>query len=788
MITVTASPTGRTYTLGEDSAEAARQATAAALAATAAAAASRYFPSQAAGEAGSTTGQFFSHKDGSGNLIYRERTGGGSTIIAQALTQAMLTAEGARLDGRIDDQGMKLVGRTSVMEFGAVGDGTTNDTGAFQDGVDSLTDGGELFVPDGTYSVGAVNVTNQNVHIRLAPGAVLKARAFTGSDRGIFQLEGMIDAGFKLSGGRVDLNGEGPFGIGVAGRLPNTYAAGTIAAIKGINGPVNAAIFARRSTGIEVEGMTVENSGEDGFLFRNCGQVMVHHCKFRNIANWAVECSWTVPGGDGGSTTMPENRGDWLFEDCEFEYINDLMLGSNNGGCIGGGVGSDVPLGNFKNFVVKNCRVFRCWRGFQLEAPYGGTTWDNVVMENIYFDEVSQNIVTIVGTRSYKVDKIIGDRLGDAGACAVHYTARAGTNASHYPDVAVIIISGDCKTGDITNCDTEDSRAGGAVKRTDGAITAGSDLLNSAGASFSTNDVGKSVAILGAGPSGAGYTTVHQSWIKQRISATQVRLEHAAQTTVTGATFGYGGTTRHGVILRADRPRDTLNNVSGTGGQAFSISGSSFVAGANSGLTNEPDGVGLLAMAVQKALRVSDATFEAPTNGTAGPVGIVTANNVDTFSGEIALDATVKVSGFASKYSGKFAKRPTGIATTKSFPLDRSLAPSATANTYGAVELVYADGPTFIDLLRASFQTAGGAFAGGETITWKLQLAEHDGDSAFPAVEIAVTAAGTTILNAGHLLTANPDAKGFKAMMASMKSSATGSVVTGKVNATARQV
>lgn len=90
--------------LGENTAEAARQAglaeghadaaaaseASAAMAAASATAIGRYFSSKAAGEAGSTTGQFFSYPDGSGGLIYAEKTSGGSVEIGRAATIAGL--------------------------------------------------------------------------------------------------------------------------------------------------------------------------------------------------------------------------------------------------------------------------------------------------------------------------------------------------------------------------------------------------------------------------------------------------------------------------------------------------------------------------------------------------------------------------------------------------------------------------------------------------------------------------------------------------------------------------
>lgn len=76
--------------VGENTVESARQAGIATSAANAAAAAGNYFSDLAAGEAGTTTGEFFSYSDGAGGLIYAERAAVGSNIIAEAVTQAQL--------------------------------------------------------------------------------------------------------------------------------------------------------------------------------------------------------------------------------------------------------------------------------------------------------------------------------------------------------------------------------------------------------------------------------------------------------------------------------------------------------------------------------------------------------------------------------------------------------------------------------------------------------------------------------------------------------------------------
>lgn len=121
--------------MGENVLEAARWSVAAqgyaataSIAATSSSAAGNYFPSQAAGEAGTTTGQFFSHPDGAGGLVYRERTAGGSVIIGYAATaarveEAISIAEAAELAstmvGQIWESTANTAGQTNFVCAGS---------------------------------------------------------------------------------------------------------------------------------------------------------------------------------------------------------------------------------------------------------------------------------------------------------------------------------------------------------------------------------------------------------------------------------------------------------------------------------------------------------------------------------------------------------------------------------------------------------------------------------------------------------------------------------------------
>lgn len=69
-----------------------------------------------------------------------------------------------------------------------------------------------------------------------------------------------------------------------------------------------------------------------------------------------------------------------------------------------------------------------------------------------------------------------------------------------------------------------------------GAITSGDNTLTDSSATFTSDDVGKTIVVVGAGAAGAALTTT----IASRNSGTSVELTAAASTTVTSATYVFG--------------------------------------------------------------------------------------------------------------------------------------------------------------------------------------------------------------------------------------------------------
>lgn len=103
----------------------------------------------------------------------------------------------------ITNVGAKLAQYVSVKDFGAVGTGGADDATAIQDAIDSLTDGGVVYFPAGTYLVNSQIVVSAKVHL---VGTGYATENGTGSS-----LRGAtcILRGFSNSDATVALNGDG---------------------------------------------------------------------------------------------------------------------------------------------------------------------------------------------------------------------------------------------------------------------------------------------------------------------------------------------------------------------------------------------------------------------------------------------------------------------------------------------------------------------------------------------------------------------------------------------------
>ena len=506
-----------------------------------------------------------------------------------------------------------LAPEISVREFGARGDGVADDTRAFQAAVDSLRSGGTMQVPAGRYSVDMVRVRNRGVRVVLDEGATVIKRGRAGPEsRGVFVLDGLQDAGFELSGGTFDLNGEGPREIGRAGRIPNLYSHQTIATVRGIAGPANSALFARRSTGIAVTGVNIANSGENGLLFRNCGQVTVRGCTFGNITNYAVEFSFTDNVADAGSGPMPR-RNDVTVTDCHFEGIDDYALGSGNGGGIGGGGAGD--LGGFRNYRIANCTFVRCHRDIHLE--FGTGSWiEQFAIDNIRSVEPRQGCIGLVAARNGVISRITITDPGSAPA-ALLIPAR--------PEIFGIVLSSDFSDIVLRDITITDSRSGRQFLGQAASIDRGSRVLTVPQATFLAEDAGSWLGIAGGNPGGAAYV----GRIARVISSRQVELDLPAGATIRGGRFAVGGAARNGIILNHGSDV-TLENVR-------------IVAGSAADAPGMNDAAAIRMQDMTGTVSFSNVVLGAPAGTWAKPAGLLVLRNRARLVGVDGISAT----GFA---------------------------------------------------------------------------------------------------------------------------------------------
>ncbi len=109
--------------------------------------------------------------NGDGSVKLTSKAAGSATFriennYSEAAELTVNVAESLKLDIKIE-KFKAPENSVNVLDFGAKGDGAANDTAAIQKAIDSLKDGGTVYIPKGTYSVNYLSF-RENIHIRLA--------------------------------------------------------------------------------------------------------------------------------------------------------------------------------------------------------------------------------------------------------------------------------------------------------------------------------------------------------------------------------------------------------------------------------------------------------------------------------------------------------------------------------------------------------------------------------------------------------------------------------------------
>lgn len=154
-------------------------------------------------------------------------------------------------------------------------------------------------------------------------------------------------------------------------------------------------------------------------------------------------------------------------------------------------------------------------------------------------------------------------------------------------------------------------------KYSGGAISSGSNTFTDSGANFTTADIGKKIAVYGAGAGGTLQDAAYVGTITARASATSITIDgasHPASRTVSNAAYSYGFSTQQGMDGVTTASSTTFTSATGAFtssdvGRSIEIYGASLPTWGD-GTINHGDGVGeLLSCTIAAVLSSTSVTL-----------------------------------------------------------------------------------------------------------------------------------------------------------------------------------
>ena len=172
----------------------------------------------------------------------------------------------------------------SVTAFGAVGDDLSDNTVAIQAAIDSLTTGGTLFFPPGTYRSGALTIDNPNVKFLMAEGVVLKFPTLGAGVKAItVNVNNFSIENGKLQGPAASVYVANENGIHMIGTSTSVRKSGLELRNVEITQFGGHGIYAQFVDNILLDGCKIHYCGYSGASFLSCNHGVATKNQFLNI-------------------------------------------------------------------------------------------------------------------------------------------------------------------------------------------------------------------------------------------------------------------------------------------------------------------------------------------------------------------------------------------------------------------------------------------------------------------------------------------------------------------------
>jgi hypothetical protein len=176
-----------------------------------------------------------------------------------------------------------------VTDFGAVGDDSTINTTAIQTAIDSLTNGGTLYFPTGTYRTGSLTIGSANIKFLMTDGTVLKFPTLGASTKAItvnannFSIEGG-----KLQGPAASVYVANENGIQMIGTSTSARKSGLRLVDVEITQFGGHGIYAQFVDSIFLDSCKIHYCGYSGASFLSCNHGVATKNQFLNITPGTV--------------------------------------------------------------------------------------------------------------------------------------------------------------------------------------------------------------------------------------------------------------------------------------------------------------------------------------------------------------------------------------------------------------------------------------------------------------------------------------------------------------------